>query len=81
MTSLGKMLGGMFKPQKFVDKEERKAYAAFRSECKKRGLTYKIKGDEYCKDIKFSDGRDMPHFTWSESLDRLKTNTLWGYNP
>jgi hypothetical protein len=65
---LGQFLGGS-KP-----KTLRKAdpdYAAFRAECKKQGLTYRVeKSDGY---IELSNGVAFPHYHWGESLHRLST--------
>lgn len=48
-------------------------YAAFRAECKKRGIEYKICRDGY---IELSSGDVFPHYSWAETLDRLETGRL-----
>lgn len=74
MTSLNTMLGKLFTTAtKTVDLGERKAYAAFRRECQRRCLTYRISSDSY---IKFSDGNAMPHYGWDESLSRLTSGVF-----
>ena len=43
-------------------------YAAFRAECKRQGLTYKIDRDGY---IALSNARVFGHYTWCDSLYSL----------
>lgn len=74
MTSLKIRLGKMFLPSdasvaRVANTNERRAYAAFRRECQRRGLTYRMTRDGY---IEFSNGTAIPHYNyWAESLSRL----------
>lgn len=66
MLTLQRQLGRMFTPSA-PRKPADPAYAAFRTYCKRVGVTYKIARDGY---IEFSDGVMFGHYgDWAETMD------------
>lgn len=69
MRQLNATLSRLFSPPKQQAKKQPE-YAAFRAECKRLGVTYKIARDGY---IELSDGRAFTYYgDWFEALEKLR---------
>jgi hypothetical protein len=72
--TLGGLLGAKPSSNARVKRSNSADYVAFHSECKRRGITYKVDRREGY--ITLSTGEVFPHYNWGETLDRLMSGNF-----